>query len=325
MEKFSALKILNATKSFVIVRAIVYSLMIAAMLVVGILGIVICSALWKASPTAAYIVFLIFFGGLYAILKFAQKYFLYMIKAAHVAAITEYIKTGAAPVTVKGYKGVVAYGTEKIKNNFKEANIAFVADALIAGATRQIMYWLNTVQNLFSFIPGADKVMKFVNFVLSTALNYIDEAVLSYVFYHDEEPNGFKKACDGLVYYAQSWKGMLMGALKVAGFVWILRFIVFIIFYALVNLLVGAIFSSVGMYYFALVIAWILLYGIEAIVVEPVATVIMINDYHKAIDGQPLKSDLHGTLCKVSQKFRSLFEKSNQPMPTEPAEIPTSL
>ena len=326
MEKLTAAKLLKETKPFVVVRALAYIAIIAAMLVVGTIGLLICNALMKANQQfIAMIVFVIIFGGFFGLLRFAKKWFLYMIKAAHVAAITEYIKTGEAPVSVKGYKGVVAYGTEKIKNNFAEANIAFVADTLIHGAVKQIMRWVNKVQNVFSFIPGANKVMKFLNLILSTALNYIDEAVLSYIFYKDEEPNGFKKACDGLVYYAQSWKGMLMGALKVAAFVWILRIVVYLIFYALFMTLGRFMFGSELAYIFGFILAFILLYGIEAIIVVPYATCIMINDYHKAIEGQALKADLQGTLCKVSNKFRSLFQKSNQPMPEEPAEIPTSL
>jgi hypothetical protein len=324
--RVSAGKILSATKSFVVVRALVYAAIMLVMIVVGIIGILICGFfLNRGMNTGATIVFVIIFGGFFAFLRFVRRYFLYMIKAAHIAAITEYIKTGAVPATENGYKGVIAYGTEKIKGNFKEANIAFVADALIAGATRQIMRWVNKVQRLFSFIPGADGVMNFANMVLSTALNYIDEAVLSYVFYHNEESNGFKKSCDALVLYAQSWKGMLMGALKVSVFVWILRIIAFLIFYGLFVVIGRGLFPSYAADFFGVLLAFIHVYGIEAIIVVPYATCIMINDYYKAIEGQRVRSDLHGTLCKVSRKFRELFEKSDRPLPAEPAAIPMSL
>ena len=322
----SAGKILSATKSFVVVRALACAAIMVVMLIVGIIGVLIIAALLNRGwGTPAFIVFVIIFGGFFGLLRFARRYFLYMIKAAHVAAITEYIKTGAAPVTENGYKGVIAYGSEKIKNSFKEANIAFVADALIAGATKQIMYWLNKIQKLFSFIPGAEKVMQFVNLIISTALNYIDEAVLSYVFYHNEESNGFKKACDGLVLYAQSWKGMLKGAFKVAVFVWVLRIVTFLVFLLLFMALGQAMFSSSAATFFGLLLAYIIMYGVEAIIVVPYATCIMINDYYKAIEGQRVRSDLYGTLCKVSRKFRSLFEKSDRPLPAEPATVPTSL
>jgi len=311
MQKRTAASILNATKPFVMVRALVGAGVTLIMIVAGIIGALICYAAVEAENfVMAWIVAIVIFCGVIGFLRFVKRYVLYMIKAAHVAAITEYIRTGTAPTIENGYKGVVAYGLEVIKNNFVDANVAFGADALIAGATRQIMKWVNRIGNLFSWIPGADKVMAFVEFVLSTALNYIDEAVLSYVFMKkNEEGNGFKKACDGLVYYAQSWKAMLKGALKVGAFVWVVRIIS--------GLLAFIIFTALGKIFFlaSIILAFAILYGIEAILVTPYATCLMINDYHKAIEGQPIKADLHGTLCKVSSKFKSLFGKSNQPEP----------
>ena len=314
MEKIKASKILGATKPFFVVRAIVYLIVTLIMLVVGILGALLC--IWAASRSGglAFFLFILIFGGLIGFLRFAKRYVLYMVKAAHIAAITDFIKTGSVPVTEQGYKGVVAFGTERIKNNFGAANVAFAADALIAGATRQIMKWVNRAENLFSFIPGAKSVFAFLNFVLSTALNYIDEAVLSYVFWHDEEKSGLKKACDGLVYYAQSWKGMLKGALKVGVFVWLLRIVAYLIFYGIFSALGSALFTTGG-YLFALLLAFVFLYGVETIIVDPYATCIMVNDYHKSIQGMPLKKDLYGTLCKVSGKFRKLFEKTGEPEP----------
>jgi hypothetical protein len=323
-EKLTAAKIFNVTKPFFVVRALVQLVITAIMLVVGILGVVLGIAAFVRVPIVGVAIVVIIFGGLFGFLRFAKYYCLYMIKAAHISAITEYIKTGEVPVTEKGYKGVLAYGTETIKNNFGAANIALAADALISGATRQIMKWLNKVQNLFSWIPGSKNVFAVINFILSTALNFIDEAVLSYVFFHKEETNGFKKACDGLAYYAQSWKSMLKGALKVGVFIWALRVVSFLALVFIFSLIGNSIFSG-GAFIFALIMAFILLYGIEAVLVDPYATCIMINDYHKAIDGQPLKGDLHGKLCKVSKKFRELFNKSGEPEPASDSDMPPSL
>jgi hypothetical protein len=175
------------------------------------------------------------------------------------------------------------------------------------------------VENLLSWIPGAKSILQFVNLVISTALNFIDEAVLSYIFFHVEEDNAFKKACDGLSYYAQSWKNMVKGALKVGAVIWVFRIMTYLIFYALIYLIASAISAGSGgaVWLVPIIIAFVLLYGIEAIFIEPYACCIMINDYHKAIEGQEVKRDLYGTLCKVSGKFRDLFGRSGQPMPTE--------
>jgi len=322
MEKLTAAKLLGATKSFVTVRAIVGLIITGIMLVVGILGGLLCVSLAKNDHViAAYIIAVIIFGGLIGFLRFANRYCLYLIKAGHIAAITEYIKTGSAPAVKSDYQGVLAYGTDVIKANFKEVNIGFAADALIAGATKQIMKWVNKAGKLLSFIPGGETVMSFVELVLSTALNYVDEAVLSYVFYKkDEVGNGFKKTCDGLVYYAQSWKKMLLGAVKVSAFVWVIRIVSYGLFFLVFTMLGKAIFAAGGVIV-ALILAFVLLYGLESIIVVPFATCLMINDYHKAIAGQPIKADLYGTLCKVSRKFKDLFGRSEQPPVAEPATV----
>jgi NADH:ubiquinone oxidoreductase subunit E len=327
MKKLTAMTILKETKAFVAVRALAAIAVSLVMAIFSIIGIAaIYALLVRELAVPAFVVGIIIFGGLFTILRLAKRYFLYMIKVAHISAITEYIKTGKVPNTAKGIKGVINYGTEVIKNNFGTANIAFVIDALIAGATKQIMRWLNKIQRLFSFIPGADKVLQFLNFVLATALNYIDEAILSYILARkSEKGNAFKKACDGLSYYAQSWKSMLKGAFKVAAFIWLLRIIGFLVFFIIFTAIGVAMFSSTVANFFGLVLALIILYTIEAIIVVPYSTCIMINDYNQAIKGQALKRDLHGTLCKVSGKFKSLFQKSEQPMPAEPKKMPDSL
>jgi len=311
MQKVKASKIMSVTKPFFVIRALVQLAITLIMLGVGVLSLLLFR--WTAESSAGLSFFFIIAvtAAVFSLLRFAKRYILYMVKAAHVAAITEFLKTGNVPVTEKGYKGVVAYGTEKIKNNFGASNIAFTADILIAGATRQIMKWLNKAQNLFKFIPGTGHIFAFINFILSTALNFIDEAILSYVFWHSDEKNGFKKCCDGLVFYAQSWKNMLKGALKVGAFVWGLRIVTFAVF-AILSYTIISLFLPFGAFFIAILFAFIILHGIETVIVEPYAVCIMINDYHNAVNGQVLKADLHGTLCRVSKKFRSLFEKADE-------------
>ena len=325
----TAMKLLSVTKSFVVVRALVYAVVSGIMIGACVVVLGLCYVIAKYGGSAGSLIALLLvlgsLGAIFGFLKFAQRYCLYMIKAAHVAAITEYLRTGEVPVTESGYQGVLKYGKEMVGKHFGAANIAFVADALIAKATRQIMRWVNKAENLLSFVPGAQNVFQIVNFILSTALNFIDEAVLSYIFYHKEEKSSFKKACDGLVYYAQAWKGMLMGAAKTAAFVWILRGACFLIVYGII---IGAgmfishdsgVFAKV-MYIVGVLFALVFTYSLQTIIIEPYATCMMIKDYHIAIAGKPLKADLYNTLCKASNSFKELFNKSKEPVPAAVSE-----
>ena len=323
-KNLTAMKLLSVTKSFVVVRALVCAVVSGIMIGACLVILGLCYLIAKHGGSAGSVVTLLIvlgsLGAIFGFLKFVRHYCLYMIKAAHVAAITEYLRTGEVPVTEKGYQGVLKYGKETVGKHFGAANIAFVADALIAKATRQIMRWVNKAENLLSFIPGAQNVFQIVNFILSTALNFIDEAVLSYIFYHKEEKSSFKKACDGLVYYAQAWKGMLMGAAKTAAFVWILRGACFLIVYGII---IGAgmfISKDSGgavkvVYIVGVLFALVATYSLQTIIIEPYATCMMIKDYHIAIAGKPLKADLYGTLSKVSNSFKELFNKSKEPLP----------
>jgi len=290
----------------------------------GVVVLGLCWLILKYGGSAGSVITLLLvlgsLGAIFGFLKFAQRYCLYMIKAAHVAAITEYLRTGEVPVTESGYQGVLKYGKETVGKHFGAANIAFVADALISKATRQIMRWVNKAENLLSFVPGIQNVFQIVNFILSTALNFVDEAVLSYIFYHKEEKSSFKKACDGLVYYAQAWKGMLMGAAKTAAFVWILRAACFLIVYGImigVGMFISKDSSVVAkvVYIVGVLFALVATYSLQTIIIEPYATCMMIKDYHIAIAGKPLKADLYGTLCKASASFKKLFDKSKEPVP----------
>ncbi|MCL2182791.1 MAG: hypothetical protein FWB85_04900 [Chitinispirillia bacterium] len=340
----TAMKLLNVTKPLVIVRALVYAVVTAIMFVGGLISLGLCFLIiWVAAKSdggagslASIVVFIIILGTLGAIggfLRFAKGYCLYMIKAAHVAAIAEYLRTGEVPVTEKGYKGVLAFGKEKVGKHFGAANVAFVADKLVAAATRQIMRWVNKAMNLFSFIPGANKIFPVINFILSTALNFIDEAVLSYVFYRVDEKSSFKKMCDGLVFYAQAWKGMIMGAAKVAGFVWALRIACFLVIYGIATFVIMLLPAVGGLgALMAVIMAIVLTYGLQTVIIEPYATCMMIKDYHIAIEGQTLKADMYGTLCGVSKGFKDLFNKSKEEQPAitgdaaaaAPAEVPVA-
>ncbi len=228
-----------------------------------------------------------------------------MIKAGHVFAITQYIKTGEAPVTEKGYKSVLAFGTETVKGHFGAANVAFVADTLISRSVRQIMRFLNKVGDFISFIPGAKVVMNLISLILGIALNYIDEAVLSYIFMRDDEDNVWKKTCDAIVYYGQSWKSILKSSAKISLSILGVRLLILGAGFFTGLGIGGGVGALVGLF-----IGYIIMFALNKILIDPFATIVMINDYYTAIEGQELKADMYGTFAKASSKFKELLGKA---------------
>lgn len=274
----------------------------------GILILLAAIAIALISTGEGFIALLGFFVLIlgYAGTKWVERYVLYVIKAGQIFSLTEYIKTGQTPVTEKGVKGVMAFGTEKVKDNFGATNVAFVADTLIRSAVRQITRFLNKVGNFLSFIPAAETIIGIVSAIISIALNYIDEAVLSYVFMtKDEEENVWKRACDGIVYFGQSWKGIIKAAVKVTLSIIVIRFVVIGIPFIAGFAIGGGSGAIIGF-----IIGFVLMYPINNILIDPYATVIMINDYYMAIEGQEVKTDLYAKFSGASRKFKELFGKA---------------
>lgn len=299
--KISLSDTFKATAPFLLVRTLVYGVMTLFMIIAGVISIIVLSA----GNGAATMLSLIIFGSSLAVTKWVERYILYIVKAGHVFAITEYIRTGKAPVTEKGYKGIIAFGTEQVKNNFGTTNVAFIADSLISGAVKQINKFLSKAGEFLSFIPGAEFVISIISMIIGISLNYIDEAVLSYIFMHREESNVWKKTCDAIVFYGQSWKSILKSALKITLAIVGVRF-------ATIGLgfLFGLAFGAGNGALVGLIIGLIFLYAVNKILVDPFATIIMINEYYTVIEGQEVRVDLYNKFALASNKFSELFNKS---------------
>lgn len=299
--KISAGDALKATAPFLAVRTLVYVVTTLIMVVAALLAILLIGTGNGLTAWVGIILFILSVGTV----KWIERYTLYLIKAGHIFALTEYIRTGEAPVTEKGYKGVLAFGTDKVKHYFGATNVAFIADALISKAVRQIMRFINRIGNFLSFIPGSQQVIGIISSILGIALNYIDEAVLSYIFMHQEESNVWKKACDAIVYYGQSWKGMLKGAAKVALTILGVRILLLGIgFFA--GLGIGGGTGAV----IGLIIGYIVMYALNKIIVDPYASVMMISSYYATIEGKEIQFDMYSKFEKASSKFRELTGKA---------------
>lgn len=297
VSKIKTMDAIKATMPFIIVKGIVQLIVTLVMIFIAIIGILIISQTGKGGVVVVFILGAAFYG----VIKFAKRYVLYMIKVANIAALTTYIKTGESP-KIQGYSGVLEYGTSQVKDNFGTANVGFAADALISGAVHQICRFLFKIGDLLSFIAGAEAIINILTYIIAVALNFIDEAILSYIFFHQEEKNAWKKACDAIVYYGQSWKGMFKGAAKVAFSIWGARIASFLIF-----MLIGNTFASTTV---AIIVSFIMVYALEAIFVEPYMVVVMTKQYYASIENQPLKNDLYAKFQKCSRKFKKLMEKS---------------
>src|SRR5690625_495920 len=130
-------------------------------------------------------------------------------------------------------KGMIAYGKDKVTENFGASNVAFVIDKMVHAAVKQIQRWIMRIGNVFKFIPGSKNIIGIINAIMSVSLNYIDEAIMSYIFLRKSEENEesvWKSASDGVVLYAQSWKGVLKAATGSVIFIYLFNIAMFVVF-----------------------------------------------------------------------------------------------
>lgn len=308
----STVGIFFRTLPYVFLRVLVYLLfgltLIVFFGVIGGIGYFI-ARLFQGAGLPLVVVGMIAVMGAWTLAALAQRYFLYLVKIAHVAVITEIATKGELPAGTNQ----VAYGKEKVLKHFGGASALFLVDQLVAGTVRQVLNWLTRLAGCLGNVPGLDLVIGVMRRILSLAANYIDEAVMSYILTHEEE-NVYQAACDGVVLYAQSWRQLLGTAtwcvVFVAG-IWVVSFLAVLFpllgiaraltlepalqaLYGFVALLVTIVFANV--------VKWAL--------VDPMATVAMIVSYNRAVTGQVPAHDLRATLVSVSGKFRQLTQKA---------------
>lgn len=315
----STMNLVKRTMPFFLARLLVYALFaVGALIFLGIMiGIgFLLVKLFGGSSGAFMLVMVLAFGGIFGGLKFLERYVLYIVKVAHISVVVQLLKEEAIP---EG-KGQIEYGKDQVKKNFGTANVAFVLDAAIHGAVRQIQRWTLRIGNFFDFIPGAKNIIGIINAIMSVGLNYIDEAVVSYIILRRNEKREetvWKSAADGVVLYAQSWKNIIKTSVFAVIFIYGFNIIVFILT-ALPLMALTKLFAKntpeIGFLlgFIALVAAYAITTALKRAIIDPVVTIMMIRSYQTTISGLEPAMDLQQKLLGVSSKFKQLFERSKE-------------
>jgi hypothetical protein len=309
---YSATHLLGQTKAFFVLRVLVaLAMFVGLLLVMGLfIGI---AALVGFDNGAGLFVALVGIVITLIIYSLVSRYVMFLVKAGHTAAITEIIRTGQAP-QVNGSKHAITYAKNTLQEYFLETNAALAVGILIKGALRQVLKWLQKAMGCITrVIPQLEFVFNILNQILYTIVNYVDMAVLSYIFYDKADNNSLRKACDGIVLWAQSWKSQFKGATKAVVMAFVFKWATVLVF----TLIFGVIFNL----FMEAPLGWIigLIVGIaisvlaQIIFIDPMTTIFMIKSFYEGIYGQELKFDMYAKLLKVSSKFKKLWEKADCP------------
>lgn len=243
------------------------------------------------------------------ILGLLQHFIGYIFKAGHVAAVTEIVISGNVP------EDPFKYGTEVVKKKFPTAAAYFAVDSLTGGAVRQINKGLDVVGNILGKIPGMEKVVDFAQYFVNIALGNVDECCLGYTFYKEDQ-SAFKSAADGVVIYFQNWKVILKSALKLAFMVLLISTVISIV---LTLVLIGIV-MAFGMpgynaFFIAIVISIMTVIAVKSAFLDSYTMVSMLCAYMEVAPSTEITFDLYGKLCKLSAKFKSLFDKGQSAQP----------
>ncbi|MFG6355507.1 MAG: hypothetical protein K1W26_01590 [Acetatifactor sp.] len=233
---------------------------------------------------------------------FLQHYVGYILKAGHVAMVTTAVTTGSLP------EDQLAAAREMVSQRFLTANVYFAVDRLVSGAVSQLQKGLQKVDDLLGKIPGVSFIVSFAQMFVHIALNYVDECCLGYTFLHGDQ-SAFKSAADGVVIYFQNWKKLLKDAAVMTLAVMVISFLAWLLPF----LLFAGIFAALGIHLiFAALLSIIIAAILKSSFVDSFLMVRMMVSYMEVVPSTEITFDLYGKLCKLSDKFKSLFDRGQQ-------------
>jgi hypothetical protein len=260
---------------------------------------------------SAEVGFIFFFVWLFVtlLIDFVIRHYIgFLIKAGHIAVITEAVVSGRVP------DNQVAYGKQKVKERFATSNVYFAVIKLVKAAVKQLQRQFERVGNtLGRLVPGMNAVVSLGKLFIGIALGYIGECCLGYTFLKKEQ-GAFRSAADGVVIYAQNWKKLLKDAAVTTAIV-----IGLVVLSTLVAFLFsGLIFVQlIGWNWFvAFVIACFIAVVIKTAFIDSYIMIKMMVSYMEEAPKTVITFDLYGKLCGLSGKFKQLFNKGQQEDPT---------
>ena len=318
-----AFGLLLKTMPFIWVRLGAYSLFGLLMAIYCGLAYGVAWLLGNLIPAVGIIVFIIALVGAWGIFQWAARYFFYLLKAAHVAVMTEFIVYDKGP-----QKSQVAYGKKQVQDRFRDTSIMFAVDQLIDGVVRGFNRKFARIANLLP-IPGLDNLTGLVEQVTKFATTYIDEAILSRAYQYREQ-NVWAIASDGVLLYAQAWKPILVNA-TVLTLLSYLQFIILLVVLAIPAILIGLILPVLKTFLGILVI--IGAFVIKLAVADAFSLASTLIAYHRSTESLQPDPVWQDRLEQTSGKFTELRKRaaeamnhagqnqSNQPPTTEPPTI----
>ncbi len=292
------------TIPYIFLRFFVYFLFGLGILFYGLFVYWIGQAAAHLHENARVIVWILGFILSFPITRLLREYVIYIIKAGHVAVITELATVGRLP---EG-QSQISWGKDQVTKTFKEVSVLFVMDRLVVGVIRSINAMMQRVGSMFSAIPGMETIAKFAGLVLRFSLTYVDEAILARNFKMKNE-SVWESAKKGLVLYAQSWQEIL----KTALFLGAVAFFSYVFLVILFLIPLWGISTAYPHYQWVFILAAFVFAGVLKLAFfDPWAMTILILTYLEATEGKIADPAWEEKLQGLSSSFQKIRDRALQ-------------
>ncbi len=301
----TAFNLLMRTMPIILVRlGVTIAFWLVALIYLGVTG----GVAWLIGQAISIVGVILFFVAIAAMIplyNLAYRYVFFMIKAAHIAVVSELLVRGNLPDGTNQ----LSWGKERVTERFGEANVMFVVDELVNGV---VTAFTRTVYSVASWLPGdLRSVVRILNQIIRFAMNYIDEAILARSFYSNQD-NVWANARDGLVLYGMTWKPILKTAVALMALSYVPFIVVFLVFSAPLGLLLSLISTTIAGW--SLLITLLLAWMVKVAVGDAFAMIAIVAVYQRETDGLEPDPQMAARLESVSSKFIELKKKAAENM-----------
>ncbi len=247
------------------------------------------------------IVFLAAFAGAWILVQWARKYWLYLLQAAHIAVMTEYIY-GRTP---EG--GQIQYGKQQVMDRFRDTSLMFAVDELIDGIVKGINRNFARITQILP-IPNLENLTNIIEQISVFATTYIDEAILSRAYQHREQ-NVWAVAQDGIILYAQSWKPVLANAVALTVINY-LEMALLLVILGIPAIALGIVIPVEAIRTLLGVMVLVAVWMFKLAVSDAYAMAVTLLAYHRSIEGVEPNPEWKERLEGLSEQFRQLGDRA---------------
>lgn len=252
---------------------------------------------------------LIALGATIPLYNLAYRYVFFLVKAAHIAVISELLTRGKLPPG----SNQLQWGKEQVQNRFGEVSVMFLVDELVDGVVRA---FTNTVYQLANWLPGDSlrTLAQVVNRIIRYATSYIDEAILARAFW-TRHTSVWQSAQDGLVLYAMVWKPLLANAVALMVLSYVPFIVAFILFVAPVGALLFLISPQLAGW--AVLFALALAFFVKLALGDAFAMTAMVAAYLRETADLEPDPAISAQLDRVTDKFGELKRRAQGSAPAK--------